>query len=367
MRRIAPAVLLTILVVVLAACGVTGAPLPSAPENVGPSAEADPSAAPSESPAEPSGEPAPSVEAPGWTGHPAEGLVIVRPMGPEEPITNLYIVETDGSLRQVTGVSNSLGASHPVWSADGTELVFGGPKMGESTIHGQIGVVNPDGTGERQIGQGEFPQWSPDGTRVAFNEVDGVTGEDLSFYVVDVASGETTDLGLGFGPRWIGNDRLLFGANTHGANGLVTTDLYVMDLTTGERTHFAPWGDAAPSPDGSTIALVGEDGLTLVSTADGTEIASLGTGYAPVWSPDGTMVAFGYEHDNDANNVNAVVDLEGREIASGIVGNFPSWSPDGTRLAVEVYRPDAPIVQVVEIASGEVLWEEVGQQPAWRP
>ena len=51
----------------------------------------------------------------------------------------------------------------------------------------------------------------------------------------------------------------------------------------------------------------------------------------------------------------------------GIAGATPTWSPDGTRLAVEVYAPEMPIVQIVEVASGEVVWEMEGMQPAWRP
>jgi hypothetical protein len=46
---------------------------------------------------------------------------------------------------------------------------------------------------------------------------------------------------------------------------------------------------------------------------------------------------------------------------------LPSWSPDGTRLAVEVYRPDTPVIQVIDVASGTVVYELEGRQPAWRP
>lgn len=366
MRRPAPALAAMTMLLLLAACATTAAP-PATPGAPTPTAEA-PADSPAADPTAPAADDEPTPEpVPAWTGHPADGLAIVRLNGPDDPVTNVWVVEADGAFRQVTGLSNRLGASHPGWSADGSQIVFGGAKLETTTILGQIAVVNADGTGERQIGQGAFAQWSPDGTRIAYNEVDDVTGEDLSFYVVDVASGQTTDLGLGFMPRWLGDDRLLFGSNSYAANGVVTSSLYVMDLATGEREHIADWASAYPSPDGTTYVLELEGGELTHVSGDGTELAALGTGWSPVWSPDGSMVAIGYEIDNDANSIYAVVDLEGNSIASGIVGNTPTWSPDGTRLAVEVYRETGPIVQVVEIATGTIVWETEGQQPAWRP
>jgi Tol biopolymer transport system component len=91
------------------------------------------------------------------------------------------------------------------------------------------------------------------------------------------------------------------------------------------------------------------------------------TGYNAIWSPDGARVAFAYDFDSDANPIHAIVDLEGQTIASDIRGSSLTWSPDGTRVAVEVYALPIPVAQVIEVATGEVLWDEEGIQPAWRP
>ena len=101
-----------------------------------------------------------------------------------------------------------------------------------------------------------------------------------------------------------------------------------------------------------------------MADADGSNPRDLAGGYSPVWSPDGTRVLLGYDTNTDGLPVLALVDLEGAEIWSGAIGAAPTWSPDGTRIAVEIAYPE-PMVQVLDAATGEVLWEIEGCQPNW--
>lgn len=355
-RNVTPFVLAAVLV----ACS-GGAPTGAVPETPAfappdPTADPRPSVAPT---------PEPTRAPPAWEGHPADGLALVRPMGDDDPITQVFVVDADGTVRQVTGVSGGLGASHPVWSPDGEELVFGGSKIEDVGIGGQVALVNADGSNEREVGAGQMPQWSPDGSLVAFNEVDDVTGDDLSMYVIDVASGEINDLGLGYSPRWIDDAVLVFNSNVYAPDGSASFDAFFLDLATGERQPLAEATIAYPSPDG-TMLLLEHDGALSLASADGAGAVEIVNGFSPVWSPDGTRFAFAYDHDSDANPIHAIVDLEGRTVVSGLAGATPTWSPDGTRVAVEVYRPEMPVVQVIDIATGEVVWEEPGLQPAWQ-
>ena len=358
------------LLLVLAACTTQAVPSPTAADPT-PTATEQPSVEPSptDAPGE-SATPEPDT-GPAWTGHPAEGLAVVRQVAPDDPNTQVFVIEADGTARQVTGRSGSLGATFPVWSPDGEQIAFTGPKHGETTISGMVAVVNADGSDERQIAEGSFPRWSPDGTRIAFQEVDDVTGEDHSSYLVDPESGIVTDLGILHGARWLGNDRLTIGMNSYAADGLATESLYILDVATGETTFVDDWMHAFPSPDGTQIVLMEAtnsfESTVWLADAYAQPIRELGTGGDVAWSQDGTMVAISHAVDQDANPVWTVVDLEGNVLYADIVGAYPAWSPDGTRMALEVYRPDQPVIQVVDLASGEIVWEERGRSPAWRP
>jgi Tol biopolymer transport system component len=65
-------------------------------------------------------------------------------------------------------------------------------------------VMNSDGSEKRQITEDlllgdAFPEWSPDGSRILFtaNEADGFV-----LKLLDLATGEITDLGAGTAPSW---------------------------------------------------------------------------------------------------------------------------------------------------------------------
>lgn len=367
MYRPLVAVLLLILV---AACTSQAAPPSSSPAST-PMPTIDPTPTPSsDAPASPEESPAQEPAAPTWTGHPAEGLALVRLLSPNDPNSQVFIIEADGSARQVTGVSGSLGASNPTWAPDGSRFAFSGAKRGEG-LSGMVAVVRADGSDERQVSEGSFPRWSPDGSMIVVEEVDDVGNEPHSSWLVDPETGEITDLGLFQDGRWLGNDRLTLTMNAFAADGAVTSSLYIMDVATRETTLVADWTRAYPSPDSTQMLLVEQEdnnpATTWLADADGRAIRQLSDGGDPVWSPDGTRVAVLYDFDQEANPVYRVVDLEGNELQSDIIGAYPTWSPDGTRLALEVYRPEMPVIQVVDVASGDVVWEEQGRQPAWRP
>jgi Tol biopolymer transport system component len=345
-----------LLVLVLAACATSGPPQASV-------ASPQVTAAPSEP-----NEPSPSASAPVTSGeHPATGLALVQfPGGSDDPASQIFVVEADGSLRQVTGHSTAMsGASRPAWSPDRSQIAFEGPKVGSTGVKGQIGVVNADGTGERQVSEGTNPRWSRDGSRILIEEVDDVTSEPPSMYILDIASGELTDLGQGFNPRWLADDAgISFNRAVEGEGGAFTSVLYTMSLDGGEPVELARETEAIWAPDGSAVLLVHE-GTISMAAPDGSDERELVTGYSPVWSPDGSRVLFAYDVDQDGLPVLALVDLAGQELWSGVVGGSPTWAPDGSRVAVEISYPE-PMVQILDAASGEILWEiEGGSQPTW--
>jgi Tol biopolymer transport system component len=79
-----------------------------------------------------------------------------------------------------------------------------------------ICIAHADGTNLRTLVSGPMlfgPEWSPDGTRIAYNSGDNVTNDvlvpDVVVFVVDVATGETTFVAEGILSEWLDNHTLI--------------------------------------------------------------------------------------------------------------------------------------------------------------
>jgi Tol biopolymer transport system component len=319
---------------------------------------------------EPTPEPTASAEpTPAFEGHPGAGLALVQFPESDSPVSQIYVVEADGSLRQLADLNGGIGGRLPVWSPDRTQIAFGPPKVGFPGINGQISVINADGTGERVLGVGDFQAWSPDSTRLIIHEKDDVTSDPFEFWITDVASGEITmHMGDGYLAQWIDDETVGFLRNVPTDDGSFANGIYIQALDGSEPVQLPAESEtmATWSPDGSQVLLWHDrqDGSIVIAETDGSNPRDLASGYAPVWSPDGTRVLLGYDVSQDGLPVLALIDLEGNEIWSGVVGAAPSWSPDGTRIAIEIAYP-VPMVQVIDAATGDLLWEVEASQPNW--
>jgi Tol biopolymer transport system component len=180
---------------------------------------------------------------------------------------------------------------------------------------GDILVANADGSGRRPLVATPGAQWSPTFSR---------RGDRIAYWSA---------------PN-LGDPASLFVADADGSNAR---------LLTGEQRFSVP--DALPalswSPDDQRLA-VSSDGDLYVVNVDGTDVQPIGEPYhqryGPVWSPDGTLIAYtgqplGDPYDQTSSWVIApdgsgdleVIPAEGRwEIANV----NPSWSPDGRSLLV---------------------------------
>jgi dipeptidyl aminopeptidase/acylaminoacyl peptidase len=198
--------------------------------------------------------------------------------------------------------------------------------------NGDIDVAGPDGSGQRALISGPGtqygPNWSPDGSRLAYKSDTYGSGWQLivvnadGTHPVTVASG-TLELTGAPGPAW--------------------------------------------SPDGTTIAYSARTGLTgtcpggysdgdfctsriFLAAADGSGSHQIGDptldARSPAWSPDGSTIAFGggnagqgvhlYLMDASGANVRQLSDVTGRVYA--FIRN--SWSPDGTMVAGQASAAD---------------------------
>jgi Tol biopolymer transport system component len=355
----------------LTACASTASP------SAMPSTRGSPSAAPTSAASPtPSPEPLATAEPSDAAGaHVAAGLAFARFTATGSGMSELFVVDSDGTIQQLTGLeqSDARGASLPVWSPDRDALAFGPPKVGAGPAR-YLSVVSADGSDTRRIAAlgDEFGvpfSWSPDGTSLLYFDVDAAAGPAM--WLADVATGQVRSLGAGQLPRWLPDGRRISfqraveGRDPADAGALVGV-IWVMSLTDGEITELAQVSDAAWSPDGTMVVLQHDGGELWLADADGSNPRPLARGFSPAWSPDGQHIVFGFQHDNDGVPLLTMIDRSGRIVWSGARGSAPSWSPDASRLAVEIAFPD-PEIHVLDAGTGELLWEIDGMQPSWAP
>jgi Tol biopolymer transport system component len=90
-------------------------------------------------------------------------------------------------------------------SPDGSTLAVGC----SDRIDGGLCIANADGTNPRVLVSGSAfgPTWSPDGTRIAYINLENEPNGRV--FVVDVATGETTFVAEGIWPEWLDDHTLL--------------------------------------------------------------------------------------------------------------------------------------------------------------
>ena len=148
----------------------------------------------------PSASPSPSVDDVAWVVYQSpEGLRLIHPVS--------------GTSRRVLP-NGPAGALHPDWSPDGSRLAFavddadGTRDLWTSDWDGSNAAVLVDC--RVPCRDADSPAWSPDGTRIAFHRIDNVNGRNpgSTVQVVDIATGvittlaSTTGAEYVLGPRW---------------------------------------------------------------------------------------------------------------------------------------------------------------------
>jgi Tol biopolymer transport system component len=171
----------------------------------------------------------------------------------------IWLMNADGSgkHRLTRGLS-------PAWSPVGSEIAYSSPgdilcPPGRGLRCTGLSIMNADGSGQHRVPNtdgGEYPSWSPDGERIAFNS--NLSGDHV-MYIVDVDGSNIVDLsgaGEGWQVDWSPDGRSI--------------------LFTSERDHPDNYTDIyAMRPDGS-----------------GVERLTNNRAYTPAWSPDGRDIVF---------------------------------------------------------------------------
>jgi Tol biopolymer transport system component len=275
----------------------------------------------------------------------------------------IHLANPDGSgLKKVT--PGEVNLREPGWSPDGTRIAFSNYVNLEPSEYYELWVMNSDGSGRTRLMSSATKlydyHWSPDGSRIAFAkqalEVIPAGLPDGSCsglcYVSQVwvmaADGSNPKLlALGAGISW---------SPDGGRIAFQNVQLYVMDVEgsgLARITNFPNGASgAAWSPDGGRIAFLADpagvppQGTPLshdifLINPDGTDLVNLTRGRGdhdiPRWSPDGTRIAFGGPAGVDPlSGEIGVINRDGSgetNLTRSPAFDFdPHWSADGRQI-----------------------------------
>jgi Tol biopolymer transport system component len=271
---------------------------------------------------------------PGLDGQPAwspDGARVAFARGTYVPISHggealhqgIFVMDADGShVRRLTncpGLSCDTADSSPAWSPDGGRIAF--------VRTTSIWVVGSDGSSPRRLcgrcARGHLVQevsWSPDGRTIAFSVADDSTFTRMPLLALDVATGEVRPITGPLCPPGCDTPRVIDHNPAWSPDGRRVAFSRVADVTGRSVPHVM-----TVRPDGSDLRdLFG---------CPGPPSAACPSGSVPVWSPDGTTIAFilarstprairsaVYLMDADGRNVRVVPGTQG-------VACCLSWQP----------------------------------------
>jgi Tol biopolymer transport system component len=245
---------------------------------------------------------------------------------------SLWVMNGDGSAaHDVTGDEDFGGSEHfrAVWSPDSKRIAF---SVGDYYSSAHVYVVGADGSDLHEVGGGDLarsdPAWSPDGRLIAFR------GHSIGVlpdaYPPDSAIGVYVAAPDGSGQRRI--------SGATGAGGMPNYSAFGGPIVSTSPS----W-----SPDGTTLTYstgTAGDLRIAIRRLDGSAERILplpgGDDLMPIFSPDGTRIAFvtptdpaGYVADG------YVVGADGRglellPIIDQVAVAAPTWSPDGASIVL---------------------------------
>ncbi len=212
-----------------------------------------------------------------------------------------------GGPPDLSGAGGFLTPGAPAWFPGRQELIYGYTGTSRGGAQTSVRRVNRDGSNDREIisfevaGYADDFEVSPDGSRIAFTRIGGLTK-------VAVANADGTNLVQiteGFQPSWSPDCRCIVFSRLSNSQ----YDIYVMNADGSNERRLTTSPDmletyAQFSPDGRRIVYTsaqrGGQGAIYVMNADGSnptrltnnEGASTSRDFEPEWTSDGSRIVF---------------------------------------------------------------------------
>ena len=312
----------------------TASPTPSASPSSTPSASPSATATSSGSPTS-----SPVQKLPSSAAIPESEVIV--PMrfdsGPDRP---LYLVDTEGKIKQVELPTPEGGNSNPIMQASRNTIIYANA--------GQLRVMAADGSGDRKLFNRD-----PAGCDNVAHASWSLTDPNVLLITCQLSKNTSGLLVVGMDGRLI---RRLDAEKTKIGDAGISPD--------GQTVLY--WASDNPNFEGGavyTLPLIGTDNpKQLTDSADGVDAD-------PAWSPDGKQIAFRRKVPNPGGGTNEdilVMNADGtaaRAVAATPAADFkPVWSPDSKNLLIISNRRSAVggpgdtfDLWLTRVSDGEVL------------
>ena len=307
-----------------------------------------------------------------------------EPMAEEEPMEEPEPMAEEEPMEEPEPVAEEEPMEEPVAEEEPVADIATGPTTSGVYVialsrDGVTTIVDPDGTELLQLPGSGFqyqPQWSPDSTRILVQEVDGEGWpRGASIYSVDLVD-KTADSFSSYWGAFLDHDWSPDGSHvvfSNFAEARLPDGLFVIDAGGTDIRQLTDQGSSPVwSPDGSKVAYdLGFDSVGIfVVDADGrntTQIADHGS--SPVWSPDGSDILFTSSVQGDRTIF--LMSANGSEVRQLTNGGDPRWSPDGAKVAFtrfvdrdfKVFVMDSDGTDIRQLTDSD----QSDRGPAWSP
>jgi Tol biopolymer transport system component len=238
----------------------------------------------------------------------------------------------------------------------------------------RIYVMNGDGSERREVGEGRYPEWSPDGRRLV------VVGSDFeSLHMLDLEDTGTISLAeigqLVRNPVWSPD-----GENI--AFHVPRRDIWVIDADGSNVRQLTDYGDGScvgppswspgatriafsMSPDcredtQSDIYVINSDGSNVTRLTDG-----MGYYWKPIWSPQEDRIVYNEYRDGESSI--CVMNGDGSGKTRRAAGQVYGWSPDGTRIYYHQIGSNVLWSVGADGSNPRQLFKLPCEEPAWSP
>lgn len=232
----------------------------------------------------------------------------------------------------------------PCWSPDGTKIAYQGISL-SGLDHFEIYIVSAFGEGiaekiTNSTVDSQEPAWSPDGNHIAYSSA---RPEGSGIWVYDMTTKQETLLIPNAGyPTWSPDCQYMAFCRNNGTE----TNIYKRNLLTDVETQLTSGTEPQLCPDwshdGNSIVYMLGNYLPTVWTVPASGGAStqlqFNYGYYPKWSPDSRSIVTeaGTTQGSYAIWVYHVITQQDRQITitpQSVGCYYPDWSPNGKKIA----------------------------------